>query len=153
MTSAHLIQALEAGPILLYDGECGVCNMSVQWILAHERKPSGTEALLRFAPLQSELGVALKKHAQLDDQIDSLIWAQTGGSTPLVYIYSSAVVQVLRFVGGPYSVLAGLLWSIPKPLRNLGYRLFAAIRKQVVPEQCLIPSPENRKRFLDQVPV
>jgi predicted DCC family thiol-disulfide oxidoreductase YuxK len=148
MHAGDLLEALEAGPILLYDGECGVCNLSVQWILAHEKTARPGEVYLRFAALQSELAMALKSEAGLDHEIDSLIWAEKDGSGVAVHIYSSAVVQVLRTVGGSYSLLAALLWLIPKPLRDLGYRLFASVRKQVVSEQCLVPSPANRKRFL-----
>lgn len=148
MTAAHEVETLKAGPILLYDGECGVCNKSVQWVLAHEGAPVAGSTQLRFTSLQSELGQALKSLAHLDDDIDSLIWAEQTESGLQVHIYSSAVYQVLRSVGGPYQLGALLLWSIPKPMRDLAYRLFASIRKQVVAEQCLVPRPEDRKRFL-----
>jgi DCC1-like thiol-disulfide oxidoreductase len=49
---------LRDGPILLYDGNCGVCSQAVQWVLAHERSHS-----LRFAPIESTVGSELRSLA------------------------------------------------------------------------------------------
>ena len=44
----ELNEILAQQPILLFDGECGFCNKSIQFILKHESKPK-----LKFAALQS----------------------------------------------------------------------------------------------------
>ena len=41
----------EGGPILLFDGECNLCNATVQFIIRHDRK-----SLFRFASLQGNYG-------------------------------------------------------------------------------------------------
>ncbi len=45
------------GPILLYDGDCGVCNAAVWFII--DRDPG---ARFRFAPLASARGVAVRAY-------------------------------------------------------------------------------------------
>ena len=48
-------------PLLLYDGTCGFCAASVQWVLRHDRR--GT---LLFAPLQGETArPILERHPEL----------------------------------------------------------------------------------------
>src|SRR5678815_2955382 len=51
------------GPVLLYDGVCGFCNGTVQFVLARDRR-----GVLRFATLQGEFarGVALDQNERID---------------------------------------------------------------------------------------
>lgn len=135
-------QLLEAGPILLYDGECGVCAGSVQWILGHEKSQT-----LRFAALQSSTGLELRKAAGIGQTVDSLIWVESENGTPIAQIYSSAVVKVLKYVGGAWSWLS-LMRFVPPILRDAGYRLFARHRLKFAPTQCLVPQAGTRERFL-----
>lgn len=46
-------EILKKQPILLIDGDCILCNNSVNYLLAHEKK-SGPK--LNFVPLKSETG-------------------------------------------------------------------------------------------------
>ena len=142
------LEALRPGPILLYDGECGVCTYSVQWVLAHESTENSGS--LRFAPLQSDLGEALRRQAGVAVDVDSLLWVESlAGQVGVgAKLYADSVIEVLRHVGGGWSILAGALTLIPRPLRNWGYRLFARHRQKVVSRQCLVPAPEVRARFL-----
>jgi predicted DCC family thiol-disulfide oxidoreductase YuxK len=47
-------------------------------------------------------------------------------------------------------LLGTLLWVIPLPLRNLGYRLIARFRYMLFGkhEACRLPTPAERDRFL-----
>lgn len=139
--SAHAV--LKDGPILLYDGECGVCSHSVQWILAHERSQS-----LRFAPLKSPLGRRLTSEAQVSGTVDSLLWIEGSENGIVARFWSSAVFSTLRYVGGPWRLLL-VLAIVPKPVRDGLYRLFARHRLKVAPSACLVPSLETRSRFLE----
>jgi len=134
---------LSKGPVLLYDGECGVCTRSIQWILRHERSQT-----LRFAALQSQVGKHLIRRANIPENIDSLIWVQQPAGELQARIWSGAVIEALRYVRGPWSTLA-LMRFIPRPLRDFGYRLFARHRLTFSPKACLLPTPETRARFLD----
>lgn len=134
---------LEQGPVLLYDGECGVCAESVQWILKHESRHS-----LRFAALESELGRALTLLADVPEHVDSLLWVERSEQGVRAQLWSNAVLSCIRYVGGPFRVL-GALWVIPKPLRDAAYRMFAKHRKNLRPSSCLVPGPATKLRFLE----
>lgn len=132
-----------SAPVLLYDGECGVCSASIQWILRHERQHH-----LLFSPLQSQLGKQLRASAGVSEKIDSLLWIDRSLNTPRASKWSGAVLKVLCYVGWPYSWLT-VMWWIPAPARDAAYRLFARYRKKIAPSTCLLPSPQQRARFVD----
>lgn len=135
-------EILKDGPILLYDGECGVCNRSVQWILSHERNHS-----LRFAPLQSPIGRELRAQGKVPEEVDSLLWMEESENGVVARFWSSAVFSTLRYVGGPWRFLV-FLKVVPAPVRDLLYRLFARHRLKIAPKVCLVPRLEARSRFL-----
>lgn len=134
---------LNLGPVLLYDGSCGVCARSVQWILVHERTHS-----LRFAALQSPVGQSLRAATGISSDVDSLIWVEASQDQSVQgRVWSDAILSVLRYVGGPWTALSHLR-LVPRPLRDLAYRLFAHYRLRLVARSCLVPSAEQRSRFL-----
>ena len=133
---------LRAGPILLYDGRCGVCSEAVQWVLAHERTHS-----LRFAPLESALGSELRALAGVATNVDSMLWTELRDGRVHADLRSSAMLRVLGYVGGPWRWLTALR-VVPQFVRDLGYRAFARVRYRIVPQSCLVPTAEERARFL-----
>ncbi len=66
------------------------------------------------------------------------------------YVRSAAAVRVLWLVGGVWGWLGTLLWLVPLPLRDLGYRLFAASRYRLFGrhETCRLPQPGEAERLL-----
>ena len=135
-------ELLEAGPILLYDGGCGVCSESVQWILKHERQHT-----LRFVPLETALGAELRTLAGIDETIDSVLWVELRGGRVHADIRSAAILQVLAYVGGFWRVLT-VLRIVPRFIRDAGYRAFAKVRYRVRDRSCLVPTAEERARFV-----
>jgi len=128
--------------LLLYDGTCGFCAASVQWVLAHDRQ--GT---LRFAPLQGETArPLLARHPELVN-VDSVVWVGESGE---VRVRSAAALAVARYLGGGWSVVARLAALIPRPLRDWGYDLIARHRHKLTRNapECLLPTAEEKKRFL-----
>ncbi len=135
------------GPVLLYDGTCGFCAESVQLVLRHDRVGS-----LRFAPLQGEIGRAVRAgHPELDD-VDSMVWVEPGPG-PVdrrVLTRSDAALRIARYLGGWWHLLrAGR--AVPRPLRDALYALIARHRHRLLAggPACLVPAPEVRSRFLD----
>ncbi|MFK7746899.1 MAG: DUF393 domain-containing protein, partial [Kordia sp.] len=60
--------------IVLFDGVCNLCNGFVDKIIAHD-----TKDVFRFASLQSEVGIAIQEHLQLDPaKLDSVILFEPG---------------------------------------------------------------------------
>jgi predicted DCC family thiol-disulfide oxidoreductase YuxK len=130
-----------AGPIVFFDGVCGLCNSSVDFVLRHDQRNR-----LRFAPLQGETAALLLPPADRQNLGSLVLW--NDGRT---YRRSTAVVRVLWQLGPFWQFLGGLLWVIPAPLRNAGYRVVAALRYRLFGKKsaCRLPTPEERSRFLD----
>ena len=133
-------------PILLYDGACGFCQASVQWVLRRDRRRT-----LRFAPLQGAVGSAIRaRHPELATA-DSVVWVEDpGGPAERVAIKSAAEAEALRYLGGGWGLLrmAGIA---PRALRDAVYDLVARHRHRLPlgAEACLLPGPEERARFLE----
>lgn len=140
----HMVpQVLRQGPILLYDGECGVCAASVQFILQHERRHS-----LRFAALQSELGQRLREAAGVTCEVDSLLWIDAREQQVVALKWSEAVLAVASYLGGGWGA-SWVLRVVPRGLRDAAYRLFARHRKRWASSHCPLPTQDQRARFLD----
>lgn len=131
---------VEAHPILFFDGVCGLCNATVDWLLARDR-----QGVLRFAPLQGETAQRLLPKTDSQDLNSVVLFDESG-----LHRRSRAAVRTLRHLGGPYRLLSCLLWVIPAPLRELGYRTIAKLRYRLFgkKETCRMPSPSERERFL-----
>ena len=133
---------LKDGPILLYDGSCGVCSESVQWVLRHERSHE-----LRFAALESALGGMLRALAGVAADEDSVVWVEWRDGAVRAELRSTAVLRVLGYVGGPWRWLT-VFGAVPRFLRDAVYRGVAKIRYRLRAQACLVPTAEERARFL-----
>lgn len=126
--------------IIFFDGVCGLCNWSIDFVLKHDRR-----ADFQFSPLQGDTAKALLNQSDTDDLSTMVLWVQ-GRS----YRKSAAVVRVLWQLGSYWQVLGTLLWLIPLPIRNLGYTIVAKNRYNLFgkKESCRLPTPQERTRFL-----
>lgn len=127
-------------PILFFDGVCGLCSRAVDFVIS--RDPEG---VFRFAPLQGETAQAMLSPAEIES-LDTMVVATEEG----LYRRSSAAVRLLWKLGPGYRACGWLLWMIPLPLRDLGYRAVAKSRYRLFGkhESCRLPTPEERERFL-----
>jgi predicted DCC family thiol-disulfide oxidoreductase YuxK len=138
--------------VLLFDGTCGFCAGSVQFVLAHETREARRRTL-RFASLQSDFGMKLRRaHPELE-RVDSVIWFEPGdaGRPEMLFVRSAAVLRVLRYLGGGWSVLAVAGRIVPRVIRDAVYDLMARRRHRLVRggASCLLPSVEQRARFIE----
>ncbi len=129
------------GPILLYDGVCGLCARSVRWILRHERDHD-----IRFAPLQGETAAALRARLPRIPVEISTVTYVVGDR---VYLRSKAFFHVARHLRAPWRWLYALRW-IPGFLPDLAYRVVARLRYRMFgkKDRCELPAPDERARFL-----
>src|SRR6516164_6968697 len=127
-------------PVLVYDGSCGFCGRSVQFILRHERHHD-----LLFVTRDSPLGQDLRRHFHLEG-VESMLWIARDQAS----IESNAVFRAARYLGGIWSALGALGWLVPSALRNRAYRLIARHRKSLsfAATSCWVPTAEQRERFL-----
>ena len=132
---------LDDSTILFFDGDCGLCNRLVGFVLDRDHKGE-----IRFAPLQ---GVTAERLLDARDRevLDTGVFL-TGGRC---FRRSSAAIRVLWYLGGFWKIVGALLWAIPEPLRETGYRLFARNRFRVskMLSTCRVPKPQERIRVLD----
>jgi len=133
----------EPHAILLFDGVCNLCNTTVNFIL--DRDPTG---YFRFAALQSDAGAralrACGREAVAGDP-GSVILIEDGR----VHERSDAMLRVVRHLSGAWPLLSVFL-LVPRPVRDTVYRWIARNRYRWFgrSEQCRIPTPELRERFL-----
>ena len=126
-------------PVLVYDGSCGFCSRSVQFILRHEQRHD-----LLFVTRDSALGQDLRRHFHLEG-VESMLWIAGDQAS----IESNAVFRAARYLGGVWSALAVLGSLMPSRLRNWGYRLLARHRRKLATAaSCLVPTAEQKGRFL-----
>ncbi|MCA8957674.1 MAG: DUF393 domain-containing protein [Planctomycetes bacterium] len=131
-----------AGPLLLYDGECGLCQRSVQFVLAHE-----ADHRVRFATLQGEVAARLRSRlGGVPHDVSSMVFFDG----ERVHLRSRAVCFLARHLRMPWR-FAWYLRFVPAWFGDLAYRLVAAHRYRAFgrAETCLLPDPEQRTRFLD----
>jgi len=129
-------------PVLFFDGVCNLCNHTIQFIIRHDRKKT-----FFFAPLQSAAGMtALEKLKIADGKAPDSIILQYKGE---YYTQSAAALNVFRLLGGLWRPLYGFM-LVPPFLRNFIYNLIARNRYKWFGkrEQCMLPTPEIKARFL-----
>lgn len=128
-------------PIVFFDGVCGLCNAFIDFTLRKDRNE-----LFVFAPLQGETAARSLTTADIEE-LKSVVLIDSNGKT---HRCSSAVVRILRSLGGVWALLGSLLWCVPRVLRDWGYRLVAGQRYRLFgkKEACRMPTPSERARFL-----
>ena len=143
------MNAMSSNPILLYDGVCGLCNRSVQFVLEHDRKDR-----FRFAALQSEFAAnVLARHGIQTLDLDTVyLVTNYGEPTESVANRSDAAIKVFRELGGFWSAATALLRLMPRFLRNWFYNRIAGSRYRLFGkyDACPLPDPKDRHKFLDQ---
>ena len=128
------------GPVLFYDGECGLCSRFVDFVLRYDH-----QARFQFAPLQGETAAKFVSAEEIRS-MKSVVLRTVDGQ---LHRRSGAVVAVLRELGGLWSVASVMLWIIPPLIRDWGYAMVARCRYRIFGRaQCRIPTPDLRTRFL-----
>lgn len=132
---------LPTRPVIFFDGVCGLCDHFVDFVIARDGKRR-----FLFAPLQGITAADLLNVPD-DATFDSVVLWDDGK----MFQKSTAVVRILWKLGGVWRALGAILWLVPWPLRNVGYRMVARWRYRLFgrKEVCRMPKPDERERFLD----
>lgn len=127
--------------IILFDGECNFCDKSVQFIIKRDPK-----AYFQFASIQSNVGQGLMKEYNIPQNLDSLLLLDNNEW----YDQSTAALRIAKHLSAGWK-LAYCLLFIPKRFRDYFYRFIANHRYRIFGKKntCTIPSPQMRKRFLN----
>ncbi|PKR78429.1 thiol-disulfide oxidoreductase DCC family protein [Halalkalibacillus sediminis] len=124
--------------VVFFDGVCNLCNGAVQFIIKRDKNDH-----FRFAALQHEFGQKITQQHNINE--DSIILVKNGK----VHTKSSAVLRIAGNLDGLWK-LAKIFLIIPRPIRNLIYDIVAKYRYRWFGQrnECMLPSPEYKKKFL-----
>ena len=125
---------------MFYDGECGLCDRSVQALI---RMDKGHR--LRYATLQGETATRLLGAPTGSPEGWSVMLLDEGR----LYDRSTAAIRAAMRAGGVGRLFAAML-IVPRFVRDGVYRWIAKNRLRWFggAEACMLPSMALRKRFL-----
>ena len=109
------------GPILFFDGECGLCDGFAAFLLRADRK-----RIFRLAPLAGKTARALLPDGGENWETLVLLEGER------LSIRSEAVIRTLARLGGLWKAIA-LVRVVPRPLRDTGYDFIARHRRKWFP--------------------
>lgn len=134
-------------PVLFYDGECGLCNWVVRFLLRED-----AAGRMKFAPLQSAPAQAyLKAQGLPTADFDSLVFVPDwNNQAPGAYrLQTSGVLGAADEIGGLWRVIS---WArvLPGALRDGAYKVVARSRYALFGEYrpSPLPEPDWERRFL-----
>lgn len=135
-------EKLQEKAIVFYDGSCGFCQASVQFLLKYNHKQD-----LYFAPLQSTVLRQVVPQAQVPEPLpDAVLFYEHGK----LYFASDAALRITRYLNFPLSLFSYFRF-IPVSFRDKVYDFIARHRYKIAGRQdaCILPAPEQRSRFIE----
>lgn len=126
--------------IVFYDGDCGFCNKSVQFILKHEKRKE-----IYFSAIQSEFAKQFFKENNVPKPDLSTFYFYTNF---LLFSKSNAAFAILRLMKFPYTLLQ-IFRIIPVCQRDQIYDYVAKRRHRIMSGFCVVPTVEQKERFLE----
>jgi predicted DCC family thiol-disulfide oxidoreductase YuxK len=136
-------------PVILFDGECGLCNRAVRLLMRWDNW-----GRLRYAPLQGYGAQKyLREHGLPTQEFSSLVlvpdWEHQ--ERPDYLLKTDALVAALRGCGGLGKTMGNLLGMLPRSFRDRGYDVIARWRYRVFGawRACPLPNAEWRQRIID----
>lgn len=136
--------------LVVFDGQCVLCNGWVRWLLRRDRRDR-----LRFAASSSPQAAALlARHGEVleaDGAPGTVLVFRNPlepGERPLIRF--AATLAILRELPRPWPAIAALLGWIPGFFSDAVYRLVARWRYRIWGRlaDCPLPTKEERERFL-----
>ncbi len=126
--------------IVFFDGDCGVCNFWVQWILERDKKDR-----FMFASLQSDFGQQFLSERGLNTKVFNTMYLWK----PQQYYLekSRAVLKIADMLGGIYK-LSAIGKIMPKFLSDKVYDKVSENRMKLANQKCYLPTPKERKKFI-----
>lgn len=127
--------------ILLFDGDCLFCNATVEFFTMLDKKKR-----FRFAALRSEKAEQLFRSMETEPpREDTMVYCHRGKA----FIKSTGALKAVIALGGLWK-LAGVLMSVPLPIRDGAYSFIAKHRHRLIRKKdaCKRPSKAMLERML-----
>jgi predicted DCC family thiol-disulfide oxidoreductase YuxK len=123
-----------AQAIVVFDGECGLCNGFIAWLIRHD-----ADGRFLITGSASEVGEAVVARAGLEPDITAstlLVWDGEA------FLRSDAVIRVARALRWPWRAAISLR-IVPRSWRDAVYTFVAARRPRVesADPSCGVPPP------------
>lgn len=125
--------------IVFFDGDCGFCNQSVQFILNFQKDDS-----LHFSALQSGFTTELFEQNNWNKPDLTCVYFYRNGK---LYERSDAALKIASELRIPWSVLP-VFWVIPQYIRDKLYDFIAKRRHLIKKDYCLVPNLKQSKQFI-----
>jgi predicted DCC family thiol-disulfide oxidoreductase YuxK len=126
--------------LVLYDGQCGLCNRSVRWLIEHDR------GRLRYAPLQGPTAAAARaRFPEIPQTLESVVFIEGERA----YLRTKAFLHVARHLTWPWRAGHAFRW-LPAGLIDPLYRFVARNRYRWFGsyDECRLPTQAERHRML-----
>jgi predicted DCC family thiol-disulfide oxidoreductase YuxK len=130
--------------IIFFDGVCGLCNRTVDFVLREDRALS-----FLYSPLQGETFRSIAHHYPEILNTDSIVVLRRDSGNELLLQRSDAVLYILDHLPR-YLWVAWIGHRFPAWIRDALYRVIASTRYRIWGKRnsCRLPGPEERTRFL-----
>jgi predicted DCC family thiol-disulfide oxidoreductase YuxK len=128
-------------PLVLFDGDCGLCQRSIRLIARFDR-----HGCFRFAPLEGPTATRALAGTTIDASSRQTVVLVEGDR---VATKSTAALRIAARLGWPMRALA-MLWLLPRPVRDALYDLIARHRYRWFgrADTCRLPPAQLRGRLL-----
>ncbi len=127
--------------VVLFDGVCNLCNGAVRFIIRRDRA-----GYFRFAALDSRPAITLLAATPHAAPLpDSIVLVENGRT----HLKSTAALRIARKLKFPWPLFYAFI-LIPRPIRDWLYGIIARHRYRWFGrrDECMVPTPELRDRFL-----
>jgi predicted DCC family thiol-disulfide oxidoreductase YuxK len=128
-------------PILFFDGHCLLCNKTVQWVIKHDKKAKFTFVAV---PQNEDFWNLIPNGMSLKKENSVILF-----DNQKFHVKSTAAILVCRKLGFPFNLMTFFL-IVPPFIRNGIYSYIARNRYRWFgrSQNCMIPSPSQKNRFL-----
>lgn len=133
------VPAADRRPIVLYDGTCGLCHRSVQWLVKRDR------GQIWYAPLQGDTAAALRERFPIPETLESVVLLDGDR----MFLRSKVFLHAARYLTRPWRWVYHLRW-LPAFLLDPFYRVVARLRYRLFGrhDTCRIPTVAQRSHML-----
>ena len=131
--------------IVLFDGDCNLCNHYIQFIINNSEIGS-----FYFASLQSEIGKSImRENLCITKQYDCFNSIILIDKNSVCFSESTAILKIFNKLNRPWSFLY-IFIIIPSKIRNMVYKYISRNRHIFFlnKRKCLTPTPEISDLFL-----
>lgn len=133
-----LDQLIKNHTIIIYDGICGFCNESIQFIL--KQRPSKQ---LKFASSQSEIGQQILQLLEIEDALTSIIVIEN----KRFYKKSKAIFIIMKYLNSPWKYISYFRFA-PSFISDFFYDIIAKYRYHLMKQKCKLLTEDEQSYFL-----